>query len=137
MMSPAVRRLVEAAQRYVDLAYYDKDYDRAENSLRTALHDLESEAQDSDPRDARIAELEELLSLCDYKGVRAKNIKDPALDLMIKSICEHHGYGAVMDSAQRSWWLKDQIGCFTIGPCAGSVRVVLEKKPTPAKEAHE
>jgi hypothetical protein len=61
---------------------------------------------------------------CLRNSQRAGNVSDH-IDPLIKELCEKHGYGAVMDSAQRQWQLKDPVGCFTVGPCLGSL-----SKPT-------
>jgi len=54
----------------------------------------------------------------DEAVTRALNIHDLAIDHMVKSLSEHYGYGAVMDSAARQWALKDSIGAFYIaGEC--------------------
>jgi len=71
------------------------------------------------------AERRELLQLCDQG--RAGKIHDPLIDQSIFNLCESRGYGAVMDSAQRQWELKDPVGCFTIGPCLGSVLHALKE----------
>lgn len=52
--------------------------------------------------------LESLIELQDSAlslDVRAKGIDAPE-DAHIKQLCEHYGYGAVMDSAARQWHLK-------------------------------
>ena len=74
-----------------------------------------------------LTEAKSLLELSDYNGDRAKNIKDEPLDSLIKKICETSGYGAVMDSAARQWFLKDKPGSITTGASSGSIRVVMHK----------
>ena len=44
------------------------------------------------------------------------------LRAVVKALCERIGYGAVMDSAARQWFLKDSVGALTVGPCAGLIR---------------
>lgn len=73
--------------------------------------------------------LAELLGLQDSAiclKVRAENINAKE-DEVIKQLCEHIGYGAVMDSAARQWYLKDNLGCHTTYHCFGVVKVVTEK----------
>lgn len=57
----------------------------------------------------------------DCDGDRAKGISD-GFDPQMVQLCEHFGYGAVMDAAARMWFLKDPIGSFTVGPCAAIMR---------------
>jgi len=78
----------------------------------------------------------ELLQLCDCDGDRAKNIRAPEDDA-VRPLCEGVGYGAIMDSAQRQWFLKDNDGCHTCGPCAASVRFALKKARAALKESEE
>lgn len=65
-----------------------------------------------------------MLEHCD-EG-RAGRVNAPE-DAYVRELCERIGYGAVMDSAQRSWELKDAIGCFTCGPCLSTVRSLLKR----------
>ncbi len=60
----------------------------------------------------------------DGEGQRARAFVDFDVgnDMLIKEICEQMGYGAVMDSVARQWYLKDDIGAFVAGPCAVFVR---------------
>lgn len=72
---------------------------------------------DVDSLKSKIKRMSELLALCDGRhriGIQAP--EDPA----VLALCERHGFGAVMDSAQRQWARKDPVGAFTIGPCVGS-----------------
>lgn len=70
----------------------------------------------------------------DYSGKRAEYFKEPkpefpvgiVEDGPIRELCERYGYGAVMDSAARQWFLKDPNGAFVVGPCAGTLRLALE-----------
>lgn len=64
---------------------------------------------------------EKLIDLIDADGVGAKSITAPE-DAEVKALCERIGYGAVMDSAARQWFLKDSVGALTVGPCAGLIR---------------
>lgn len=82
---------------------------------------------------ARVEKLEEVLGDCigilelsDGNGARARGIRAEE-DSEIRALCERFGYGAVMDSAQRQWFLKDANGCHTTGACALSVRKILDK----------
>jgi len=73
--------------------------------------------------------LREVLSLIDATDERAKNILYGRLDLPVRSLCDRFGFGAVMDSAARLWYLRDPDGALTVGPCAATVREVLSAKP--------
>jgi len=42
-------------------------------------------------------------------------------DADVKRLCALHGYGAIMDAAARAWALKDPVGSFVVGPCAGVI----------------
>ena len=66
---------------------------------------------------------DELIALIDADGKGAKAINAPE-DAEVKAICERIGYGAVMDSAARQWFLKDPCGALTVGPPAELVRSV-------------
>lgn len=61
---------------------------------------------------------------------RAEGITAPEDDI-IKQLCERTGYGAVMDSAARQWYLKDPKGCHTTYHCY----VVVESVTKKAREA--
>ena len=74
-----------------------------------------------------LGEAKELLELSDYKGVRANGIKDEPFDSFIKEICEESGYGAVMDSVARQWFLKDNLGSITTGACSCSIKITIPK----------
>ncbi len=63
----------------------------------------------------------ELIEMIDVEGVGARAINAPE-DVEVKALCERIGYGAVMDSAARQWFLKDSVGALTVGPCAGLIR---------------
>jgi hypothetical protein len=72
-----------------------------------------------------------LFSLNDCDGERAKTISAPE-DEAVLQLCIQHGFGAVMDSAARQWFLRDPIGSFVVGTCAATVRKikrVLSGKP--------
>ena len=75
---------------------------------------------------AALREAIEVLELCDPEGEGAKHIHAPE-DPMILDLCERIGYGAVINSAARQWWLKDPSGAQTNGPCAGTVRKILSQ----------
>jgi hypothetical protein len=75
-----------------------------------------------------VAELNGETDSCSEHSQRAGNVSDP-IDPIIKELCEQHGYGAVMDSAQRQWQLKDPIGCLTIGPCLGMLPTSVRSGP--------
>jgi hypothetical protein len=62
-----------------------------------------------------------VLDLIDYDGKRAEVILAPE-DAKVLELCEHIGYGAVMDSVARQWFAKDRHGAHTVGPCAATVR---------------
>lgn len=49
--------------------------------------------------------------------VRALHVHDPHIDILVRKLCEEHGYGAVMDSAARQWALKDSYGALYIEGC--------------------
>ena len=69
----------------------------------------------------RTTELIKILDLIDGHGTRATAIQAPE-DAEVRALCERIGYGAVMDSAARQWFLKDKFGAHTVGPCAATVR---------------
>lgn len=71
-----------------------------------------------------LEEAREVLALSDGEGVRAKAIRTPE-DEAVRELCERHGYGAVMDSAARQWFKKDNVGAHTTGACAATVRATL------------
>lgn len=55
-----------------------------------------------------------------------------AEDAPVFALCERHGYGAVIDSAARQWFLLDEKdgalgGSHTGGPCYGTVLRMLER----------
>lgn len=75
----------------------------------------------------------ETLTLCDGEGKRAKCIHAPE-DLEVFALCERLGYGAVIDSAARQWFLKDPIGAHTAGPAAATVRKALKMLRAAVKE---
>jgi hypothetical protein len=66
-----------------------------------------------------LADADAILGLCDQN--RAGRVHDH-MDLQAAACGERDGYGAWMDSLQRMWQSRDQIGCFTVGPCLGTVR---------------
>lgn len=68
-----------------------------------------------------IKTLTDLMSGTDYEGTRAESVDAPE-DPVVRDLCERRGYGAVMDSAARQWFLRDPDGARVVGPCAGSVR---------------
>jgi hypothetical protein len=66
--------------------------------------------------------LRDVLQLC------PPSVRDERVDSIVKSLCEQHGYGAVMDSAARLWRAKDPIGAFLVGPCVGTMTSALSKQ---------
>jgi hypothetical protein len=75
--------------------------------------------------------LREGFNLMDIDGKR-QAIRDERVDGIVKSLCEQHGYGAVMDSAARQWRAKDPAGAFLIGPCVATAQAVVNAHPTEA-----
>ena len=76
---------------------------------------------------AALQECERDYAILSLLPERAKNITAPE-DPAVKSLCEFIGYGAVMDSASRQWYLdggNPNIGAFCAGPCVGTVQPVL------------
>ena len=69
-------------------------------------------------------EVQEVLELCDDEGHRARAFNAVGLpeDHLVYELCERFGYGAVMDSAARQWFAKDDDGAFVVGSCAATVR---------------
>lgn len=57
---------------------------------------------------------------------RAQGINAPE-DATIRRLCEQVGYGAVMDSAARSWFLKCPVSCHTTYHCYSVVEMETEK----------
>jgi hypothetical protein len=80
--------------------------------------------------EAENKKLKEVLNLMDWKGDRARNLEKAKLpeDAMVKLVCDTYGYGAVMDSASRQWYLRDNHGAFLSGPCYLTVRKLMENK---------
>lgn len=70
---------------------------------------------------AALTEALSVMRLMDGDGKRATAISAPE-DGPVMRLCEHVGYGAVIDSAARQWFLKDNVGAFVSGPCAATVR---------------
>jgi len=66
-----------------------------------------------------LADINDILGLCDQG--RAGRVHDH-MDMQAAACGERDGYGAWMDALQRMWQIRDPIGCFTIGPCLGTVR---------------
>jgi hypothetical protein len=75
--------------------------------------------------------LREVFNLMDIDGKR-QSIRDERVDSIVKSLCEQHGYGAVMDAAARQWRAKDPAGAFLIGPCVATAQAVVNAHPTEA-----
>ena len=78
-----------------------------------------------------LREAADLLSIADLKGFRANNVQ-AGEDGIVGEICERHGYGAVMDSAARQWYLKAiAIGlpgsAHTTGHCTATINHFLDK----------
>lgn len=78
--------------------------------------------------------LHEAVDLMDADGERAQYFKDRALpeDPLVLALCLDHGFGAVIDSACRQWFLRDPSGAFVQGPCAGTVRIIRDALKVPA-----
>ena len=74
-----------------------------------------------DEKDKIIEQMRELLKMCD-----TTHLISPAIAYEVKRLCEAHGYGAVLATAQRQWEDKDSRGCFTLGPCKATVKAALE-----------
>jgi hypothetical protein len=68
----------------------------------------------------------ELLSNADVDGLRALLIRAPE-DAEVRELCERRGYGAVMDSACRQWFLKDPGANHTTGHCAAVIGGFLKR----------
>lgn len=68
----------------------------------------------------------EMLALSDPDGTRAAVITTPE-DPEIYELCEQIGYGAVMDSAARQWFIKDSNGALTVGSCAATIRQLVAR----------
>ena len=62
----------------------------------------------------------------DYEGDRARGISDSYTDPRISQLCDALGYGAIMDAVARMWFLKDSIGAFVTGPCAGTMKQAID-----------
>jgi hypothetical protein len=90
---------------------------RIESERRDAIARLEAAERE---RDA----WREVVALMDIDGKR-QAIRDDRVDSIVKSLCEQHGYGAVMDSAARQWRSKDPIGAFLVGPCVATAQAVV------------
>ena len=81
--------------------------------------------------DKLLAEAIELLRTADTEGIRAKNISGHE-DVAVRHLCELYGYGAVMDSAARQWYLKaEKIGSpgssHTIGHCVLTIKDFIDR----------
>jgi hypothetical protein len=112
----------------------------AEEPNRTQywMHEALGRDSDGDERDAAVRgvvaqrdelaglllELSDILSLCDQG--RTGRVHDH-MDMQAAACGERDGYGAWMDSLQRMWQARDPVGCFTVGPCLGTVRHAREK----------
>jgi hypothetical protein len=72
-----------------------------------------------------LKEAQELLKLCGPSAFRAKALAERLLpeDPLVLDLCEHHGFGAVMDSAARQWALRSGLRGHnhTTGPAGASV----------------
>ena len=51
-----------------------------------------------------------------------------AVEEKIKQLCEHLGYGHVMQVAADIWRRKDPVGALTVGPCVGMLNRVSPPK---------
>lgn len=71
------------------------------------------------PRHAAVDALEAaLIQVRDSTEIQIKGgIVDAALEVVLKSLCDHFGYGNVMASASRLWRDIDDEGAFLFGPC--------------------
>ena len=82
----------------------------------------------------------EYFELVDADGERAILFNDglgAPEDTEVRDLCERIGYGAVMDSAARQWFLKDNVGAFVIGSAAILARSVKAKVFATLKAAGE
>ena len=70
-----------------------------------------------------------LIDLLDtnYQKRRAEQIQAPE-DPEVLALCQRWGFGAVMDSACRQWYLIDPVGAHTKGHCFGTIDAVLGGK---------
>lgn len=63
-----------------------------------------------------------VLDLMDEEGERAQALQGHVPgDPEVLALCERVGFGAVIDSAARQWWLRDPLGAHLSGPCAGTM----------------
>ena len=72
-----------------------------------------------------------LLSVADFDGIRARGVDAPE-DSQIMLLCERLGYGAVMDSAARQWYMKtagtpQEGASHTTGHCATTIKNFLNR----------
>jgi hypothetical protein len=95
------------------------------------LETMQREAAKSEAIEQERDALREVVALMDIDGKR-QSIRDERVDSIVKSLCEQHGYGAVMDSAARQWRAKDPAGAFLIGPCVATAQAVVNAHPTEA-----
>jgi hypothetical protein len=91
------------------------------------LETMQREAAKSEAIEQERDALREVVALMDIDGKR-QSIRDERVDSIVKSLCEQHGYGAVMDAAARLWREKDPIGAFMVGPCVGTMKSALSKQ---------
>jgi hypothetical protein len=91
------------------------------------LETMQREGAKSEAIEQERDALREVISLMDIDGKR-QSIRDERVDSIVKSLCEQHGYGAVMDAAARLWREKDPIGAFMVGPCVGTMKSALSKQ---------
>lgn len=107
----------------------------AQSLAMYAAHQESSRREDvtkyvrSDVHDRIVAALDEVIELQGSAlllSKRAELIHAPE-DALIKELCERIGYGAVMDSAARQWFLIDGTGCHTTYHCYGVVKDVTER----------
>ena len=95
--------------------------DDARLNLSSAADGIKYLARQAFNKDKIIERMLELLKMCD-----TTHLVSPAIAHEIKRLCEIHGYGAVLATAQRQWEEKDPRGCFTLGPCKATVKAALE-----------
>ena len=71
-------------------------------------------------------EMREALRLCAPTNQRGAMMFDAVTAGLVRPFCEARGYGNVMQATAALWYAKDPDGAFTVGPCALTVRQVLE-----------
>jgi hypothetical protein len=120
---------LRAANDRADNAEMDAKRDRTlaeghQMRFDALLETMQREAAKSEAIEQERDALREVVALMDIDGKR-QAIRDDRVDSIVKSLCEQHGYGAVMDSAARQWRSKDPIGAFLVGPCVATAQAVV------------